>query len=191
LAGTMTIQAQLPDFSIAPARDHAERPTVGIKAHGPEVLDVLGRLDHRTRNRTVLQAVAPPGRYLAVRSGDTEHLILLSRPITHIGRGLAADIRIADPRISRRHAIFVQRGEGIRVLDDRSSTGIFVNGREVEVAGLHDGDVLRLGPVVMRYVEIRPAFRSPALRRIPIGLIAARRAGARRATWEGPSTARC
>jgi hypothetical protein len=171
----MTIQAQPPDFPLAPAWDHVEPPTLAIELHGPEVLDVLGLLDHRTRNRTVPQALAPPGRYVAVEQAGTEHLIPLSRPITHIGRGLAADIRIADPRISRRHAILAQRSDGIRVLDDRSSNGTFVNGREVEIASLHDGDVLRVGPVVLRYVEIRPAFRTPPLRRIPIGRLAARR----------------
>jgi hypothetical protein len=45
----------------------------------------------------------------------------------------------------------------------------------VEVAGLHDGDVIRLGPVVLRYVEIRPAFRARPLRLIPVGMLAARR----------------
>jgi FHA domain len=171
----MTIQAQLSESPTTPARDRAERPTLALKAHRPEVLDALSRLDHRTRNRTVSQSVAPPGRYLAVEHGGSEHLIPLSRPITHIGRGLAADIRIEDPRISRRHAILAQRGDGVRVLDDRSSHGTFVNGREVEVASLYDGDVLRVGPAVLRYIEIRPAVKSPPLRRIPVGLLVRRR----------------
>jgi hypothetical protein len=171
----MTIQAQPSDSPVVSAPDHFERPTVAIEAHQPDVADVLGLLDHRTRSRTVLQAVAPTGRYLAAEQGGTEHLIPLSRPITHIGRELAADIRIGDPRVSRRHAILAYRGDGIRVLDDRSSNGTFVNGREVEIATLHDGDVLRVGPVVLRYIEIRPAFRASPLRRIPVGLLAARR----------------
>jgi hypothetical protein len=180
LAGTMTIQAQPPDCLIVPARDHLEPSTVVIEAHRPEVLDALSLLDHRTRKRTVSHAVAPAGRYVAVEQNGTEHLIPLSRPITHIGRGLAADIRIADLRVSRRHAILAQRADCARVLDDRSSNGTFVNGRSVQGASLHDGDVIRVGPLVLRYVEIRPAFRAPPLRRIPVGMLGRRR---QRAGW--------
>jgi pSer/pThr/pTyr-binding forkhead associated (FHA) protein len=112
---------------------------------------------------------------VAVESGGTQRLIPLSRPITHIGRGLAADIRIADLRVSRRHTILAQQADGLRVLDDRSSNGTFLNGREVQGATLHDRDVIGIGPVVLRYVEIRPAFRAPPLRRIPVGRLARRR----------------
>jgi hypothetical protein len=156
------------------ARDHLESPTVAIEAHRPEVLDALSLLDHRTRNRIVSQLAAPPGRYLAVEHGATEQLIPLSSAITHIGRGLAADIRIEDQRVSRRHAILAQRGDGICVLDDRSSNGTFLNGGEVQAASVHDGDLIGVGPLVLRYVEIRSAFRARPLRRIPVGMLARR-----------------
>ena len=57
----------------------------------------------------------------------------------------------------------------MRVLDDRSSGGTFVNGDEVTVANLHDGDIVRIGRVAFRYTEIAPALkRSRAPRRIPL-----------------------
>ena len=40
------------------------------------------------------------------------------------------------------------------MLDDRSSNGTFVNGRRIVQADLNDGDVLVLGRVVLRYLEI-------------------------------------
>jgi pSer/pThr/pTyr-binding forkhead associated (FHA) protein len=40
------------------------------------------------------------------------------------------------------------------VLDDRSSNGTFVNGRRVQQADLSDGDVIVVGRVVLRYLEI-------------------------------------
>ena len=43
------------------------------------------------------------------------------------------------------------------MLDDRSSNGTFVNGRRVTVAYLADGDVLRFGRAVLRYVEVARA----------------------------------
>ncbi len=72
----------------------------------------------------------------------------------HIGRGLSADLRLDESSVSRRHAILVPRVSGARVLDDRSSNGTFVNGRRVQQADLSDGDVIVVGRVVLRYLEI-------------------------------------
>ena len=87
------------------------------------------------------------------RDGDTR-LIALERPITHIGRGLIADVRLEDSQVSRRHAILALRRDGARILDDRSFNGTFVNGRRVIIQHLTDGDVLRFGRAVFRFTEI-------------------------------------
>jgi hypothetical protein len=188
----MTISAQLPDRSQVDSH-LAERATHGIDASDPFVVDCYAVLDHRTRERAIHAAGAPPGRYLSLERGDETMLIALERPITHIGRGLIADVRLEDSQVSRRHAIVALRGDGVRVLDDRSSNGTFVNGRPVTAAPLSDGDVVRFGRVAMRYVEIAPRRRAEPLRRIPLPVRRARRgAGAghrapeRRApTWVG------
>ncbi len=132
-------------------------------------------LDHRTRGALIPEAGAPPGRYLSIEHDGQTYLLPLQRPITHIGRGLVADVRLEDVNVSRRHAIVALRGAGARVLDDRSANGTFVNGREVTVAHLNNGDVLRFGYVVFRYVEIGPGARAQLLRRIPLGIRAGRR----------------
>ncbi len=163
----MTIQAQL-SHRLTTSPDLPERPTLGIDARDPRYLDAFSLLDHRTRGTAIPRPLAPPGRYLEVEDGSEAHLIPLDRPLIHLGRGLISDVRLEDPHVSRRHAIIAQRGDGIRVLDDRSSTGTFVNGRQVTVAYLTDGDVLRLGRVVFRLVEIGPDRKSPTLRRIPL-----------------------
>jgi pSer/pThr/pTyr-binding forkhead associated (FHA) protein len=139
-----------------------------LSARHPFVVDSFALLDHRTRESAIPAQDAPPGRYLAFEHGDQTMLIPLSRPITHIGRGLIADVRLEDSHVSRRHAILALRGEGARVLDDRSSNGTFVNGGQVTVAHLADGDVLRFGRAVFRYTEIAPQGRTPPLRRIPV-----------------------
>jgi len=149
--------------STSPDPDH---PTHGLNAHEPFVVDAYILLDHRTRERLVPEAGAPAGRYLAAEQDGRTMLIPLERPITHIGRGLIADVRLEDPHTSRRHAILALRGDGARVLDDRSSNGTFVNGRRVTVAYLASGDVLRFGRAVFRYLEITPPRRSQPLRRI-------------------------
>jgi pSer/pThr/pTyr-binding forkhead associated (FHA) protein len=138
----------------------------------------LALLDHRTCERSVLPDQARAGRYLEVEHGDEVRLIPLERPIIHIGRGLIADVRIEDPQVSPRHAILAQRDDGVRVLDDRSSNGTFVNGREISVAYLSDGDVLRVGRVAFRFVEVAPQVRTKPLRRIPLPVRARRATGA-------------
>ncbi len=163
----MTIQAQIhshPSGSF-PGDPH----THGMQSQYLSTTDCYALLDHRTRGRTVALGDAPPGRYLSVEDGDDFRLIPLERAVTHIGRGLTADIRFEDPKVSRRHAIIAQRGDRIRVLDDRSHNGTFVNGRAVTVSYLADGDVLRLGGAVMRFVEVAPQVQpAPVRRRIPV-----------------------
>jgi hypothetical protein len=152
----------------------ADRPTLGLDAQHPFGVDAYTLLDHRTRNRCVTRDLAPPGRYLEVEHEQRAYLIPLDRPITHIGRGLHADLRLEDPHVSRRHAIIAQRGDGARVLDDRSRHGVFVNGRSVSIGYLTDGDVLRLGRVVFRFIELAPQGTAPR-RRIPLPVPARRR----------------
>jgi pSer/pThr/pTyr-binding forkhead associated (FHA) protein len=152
----------------------AERDTRQLSSPHPAPVDAFGLLDHRTRESSVSEDAAPPGRYLAIEDNGRRRLIAMTRPITHIGRGLIADVRLEDPHVSRRHAIIAIRGDGpgaVRVLDDRSSGGTFVNGGEVTAAELHDGDIVRVGRVAFRYTEIAPALkRNGALRRIPLGV---------------------
>ena len=108
-----------------------------------------------------LASEAPPSSWLdelrANASAGSRHLVcreedggLLDFEIaegwTRIGRSVAADIRLDDPSVSRRHALVVSEpGEPLRVLDDRSLNGVFVNGEEVEWGKLADSDELAIG----------------------------------------------
>ncbi len=88
----------------------------------------------------------PPGEYVAFLDGDDKATAFaLRREWTRIGRSLAADVRFDDPTVSRRHALIVRRPDGLRVLDDRSLNGVFVNGERVEWSPLSDGDEIVVG----------------------------------------------
>ena len=91
------------------------------------------------------------GRYLV--SG--ERAFRLTADVTHVGRGVTADVRLDDHTVSARHAIVVLRGDRLRILDDRSTNGTIVNGRRIDEAELSDGDVVVLGRVVLTYRDIR------------------------------------
>jgi FHA domain len=120
------------------------------------VTDALRLVDYRVRRRAVPPERAAPGRYLALADGEASLLVPLEREVTHLGRGFTADLRLAEQRVSRSHAILVQRGASVRLLDDRSTNGTFVNGGRVIDSELRDGDMILIGPVVLRYVEISP-----------------------------------
>ena len=78
----------------------------------------------------------------------------LTREWTRIGRSLAADVRFDDPTVSRRHALIVRQADGVRVLDDRSLNGVFVNGERVEWRTLEDGDEILVGRYRLHYLDV-------------------------------------
>ena len=93
------------------------------------------------------------GQYLAYEEGDALRVVSLAREWTRIGRSLAADIRFDDPTVSRRHALIVRQHDGVRVLDDRSLNGVFVNGERVEWQVLRDGDEILVGRYRLHFLE--------------------------------------
>ncbi len=119
-----------------------------------ERVDPISCLDERTLSQASETETPGPGRYLEVQGAGRTLLIPVASDVIHIGRGLSADLRLDESSVSRRHAILVPRVSGARVLDDRSSNGTFVNGRRVQQADLSDGDVIVVGRVVLRYLEL-------------------------------------
>jgi len=70
----------------------------------------------------------------------------IERGWTRIGRSEAADVCLDDPTVSRRHALIVaEPGKGLKVLDDRSLNGVFVNGEPAELKTLRHGDEITVG----------------------------------------------
>jgi pSer/pThr/pTyr-binding forkhead associated (FHA) protein len=132
-----------------------QAPVASATAAGEtERFDPIACLDERSRRRATQARPTAPGRYIEVQGPQETLLIRLARGVMHVGRGLAADLRLDDDSVSRRHAILLHRSVGVRILDDRSSNGTFVNGRRVMEADLSDGDVLVLGRIILRYLEV-------------------------------------
>jgi predicted nucleic acid-binding Zn-ribbon protein len=83
--------------------------------------------------------------HVAFLDGEELRVVPLSAETTRIGRSLSADIRFEDPTVSRRHALLVQREDGLHVLDDQSLNGVFVDGERVTDRHVVDGDELVIG----------------------------------------------
>ena len=98
--------------------------------------------------------IEAPGQYFLFVEGDEVVVHELTREWTRIGRSLAADVRFDDPTVSRRHALVVRQPDGVRVLDDRSLNGVFVNGERIEWHPLRDGDELVVGRHRLSFVDV-------------------------------------
>ena len=83
-----------------------------------------------------------------------------------IGRE-GADMVVADPEVSRRHAAIRDHGGGVAIEDLDSTNGTFVNERRIEgVVMLRDGDTVRIGNTVWR-LRISAAAPGAVIAEVP------------------------
>ena len=74
--------------------------------------------------------------------GDAD--IELDRAVVVVGRHRWCDVRIASPRVSRRHCRLAVDRDGVLVRDLGSTNGTRINGRRVEEGVLRPGDELSI-----------------------------------------------
>lgn len=101
------------------------------------------------------EQISEGGDYLCYEENGELHTVALTREWTRIGRSLAADVRFDDPTVSRRHALIVRHADGVRLLDDRSLNGVFVNGSRVDGKLLSDGDDIVVGRYRLAFLHVR------------------------------------
>ena len=99
-----------------------------------------------------------PAFRLVSTSGDQSFEIPPGRSLV-VGRGVASDIAIYDPTISRRHAELTAGPDGVEVKDLGSSNGTCINGSRVTGGRLQLNDSVTFGKVVFR---LRGQSASPA-----------------------------
>jgi FHA domain-containing protein/zinc ribbon family protein len=121
--------------------------------HGGAFAHPEGR-SHEQYIAKAREQIDEPGEYLIYQDGGESRVVALTREWTRIGRSLAADVRFDDPTVSRRHALIVRQPDGVRVLDDRSLNGVFVNGDRVEGQALRDGDEIVVGRYSLSFLII-------------------------------------
>jgi len=102
----------------------------------------------------VRAALTQAGDYLVFSEGDELRVVALVGDWTRIGRSTAADIRFDDPTVSRRHALIIREGDALKLVDDSSLNGIFVDGKRIERYRLTDGDNFLIGRYRMNFVSV-------------------------------------
>src|SRR4051794_3927371 len=76
---------------------------------------------------------------------------LSDKPVI-IGRGETADIRVDEHSVSRQHARIQPGADGYYAVDLQSTNGTFVNDMPASMCKLKDGDYLRVGNCIYRYL---------------------------------------
>ncbi|MGP0063019.1 MAG: FHA domain-containing protein [Isosphaeraceae bacterium] len=99
-------------------------------------------------------------------------IIAIHRPVLMIGRHLECDVRIDQPKISRRHCCLAMAYDRVLVRDLGSRNKIRVNGQVVDEARLQAGDELAIGPLLYRLEQVEErrevqAVVSPSPKRVP------------------------
>jgi predicted nucleic acid-binding Zn-ribbon protein len=107
-----------------------------------------------TRLADIRAEIEAPGQYLIFHDSGSVRTVAMPSDSMRIGRSLSAHLRFEDPTVSRRHAVLVTESEGVRVLDDRSLNGVFVNGERIEWHPLRDGDELVVGRHRLSFVDV-------------------------------------
>ena len=95
-----------------------------------------------------------PGDHLVFSDGDSLRVHPIVGEWTHIGRSASSEIRFEDPTVSRRHALVVRRPDGLKIVDDRSLNGVFVNGVRAEIHSLEHGDTVQVGRHALHFVRV-------------------------------------
>lgn len=98
-----------------------------------------------TRRDACVVHIYPTGPGMGARYG------LSDTPVV-IGRGNDCDIRINDHSVSRRHARLQPGADGYYAVDLQSTNGTFVNDVPASISKLKDGDYLRVGNCIYRFL---------------------------------------
>jgi two-component system cell cycle response regulator len=77
----------------------------------------------------------------------------LDRDSLIIGRSSGADIRLEQEAVSRNHCKLVNTGDSVTVRDLGSTNGTYVNDQLVDEHRLHDGDLLKIGRCIFKFLS--------------------------------------
>jgi pSer/pThr/pTyr-binding forkhead associated (FHA) protein len=91
--------------------------------------------------RFILSWSRPDGR----NRGKSFRLDLRAGVVLVVGRGMANDIVVNDPRVSKSHASISVRQGVVIVQDLRSGNGTYLDDREIETGAWKPGQVVRMG----------------------------------------------
>jgi len=148
LFGQKGPEAQVPLYS---SWEMSLPPLLGLRPRlSPQLLEM-----RRTTVKHPPRALSPPIPFPLLRAYPEEDPldVMIEIGTHYVGRSPTSEIRIRSKYVSAEHAAVDWNGVGLTVLDLASTNGTTINGYRIEAReGLHDGDLLRIGPVDFRVI---------------------------------------
>jgi diguanylate cyclase (GGDEF)-like protein len=111
--------------------------------------------DLATLNKELQKAKEQDACLIIIRGNPQGHRFFLTQEEMVIGRDPAAEISLAEPSISRRHAKVIKRDGKVMLSDLGSSNGSFVNDKKVnpnDTVVLAKEDMIRLGNFILKFL---------------------------------------
>lgn len=94
-----------------------------------------------------------PYAYL-IADDEKETRYPITRTIWRIGRSKDNELTLDDTSLSRRHAEIHRNINGsFNIIDMNSMNGVYINNNKVGKAELHEGDVIEIGDVFLRFTQ--------------------------------------
>lgn len=124
--------------------------------------------------RTALIPLEPAHDLGAVLERYRVSLLILSGPATGleipveqeqltVGRGPGVDVAVDNPSLAPAHFAIELSGLGFRLRALTEDRGVRLNGSEVTLGELHDGDRIRIGDEILQFIQSeRPHLNTPA-----------------------------
>ena len=105
---------------------------------------------YRRRKKAAIPLIIEYASLDEMDGSGTRHV--LTKTAVCIGRSADNDIRLANDSISSHHAEIHRKREGdFYIVDLASANGVYVNDKKVTQVELHDGDLIELGEVRLRF----------------------------------------
>ncbi len=131
-------------------------------------LAIFGRMWRRQATASAPPPAIVSGKpfaYLVRKDDPAGRMPILASP-WRIGRGRNNDLVVDDHSISRQHAEIHRRHDGtFSIVDLDSLNGVFVNDKKVKQADIHEGDLVDVGDVGMKFTlyDDDPAAQEPTV----------------------------
>lgn len=153
-AGTLKVETTFREALREEGRKEIDPFTVRGRPATDQGAVEKGEGEELTRRfKAILPDPPPESARVVVLTGPMEGAsfpLTKERPFV-IGRSPDADLRLADSKVSRRHAILLWEEEAWWLADQGSTNGTLLNGEPVSRAALADGDQLVVGLTMLRF----------------------------------------
>ena len=104
------------------------------------------------KRENLIKQMLNRGQFAILKSDSFDHeKYEINKPIVSIGRAASNTITLNNSNISQRHCEIVFEQNNYKIIDQKSTNGVLVNGLKVEKEILKNGDIISLANVEITF----------------------------------------